>query len=351
MTAPGHGEPEWHLAEQVAQRVMSVYRETLGSPATLFQAAGLTIPPTMTAEEAMSAFPRQELSRLTRVAIQRLAAGQNLAAGRAPLRRCDWTVILCGLSSARTLRESVGRCSECFEAIDWRCGQMLLRIDSSSALLELNPRRPFEPSVASCLVDLFGVIEIHALLGWLIGRTLPIDPVMLNHTTDRYAALGLPALPFEVRVDRGWTGFGFDVAYLDYPVIRGVDELVARPRRSLLFVDNGAPSVASVSGKVRAIAYQSLRDIHRLPHFDAIVSVIGQSEATLRRRLALEGTSYRHIRESCRRELAFDLLRRTVLSIEEISARLDYCDSDAFRHAFRSWTGVSPSGFRQQSAA
>jgi AraC-like DNA-binding protein len=103
--------------------------------------------------------------------------------------------------------------------------------------------------------------------------------------------------------------------------------------------------------RVRSIAMAALRNAGRLPAFGEIVTSLGGSEATLRRQLAREGTSYRQVRESCRRELALHLLRRTGMSIEEIAGRLDYCDSDAFRQAFRTWTGDSPTAYRQGSAA
>ena len=95
----------------------------------------------------------------------------------------------------------------------------------------------------------------------------------------------------------------------------------------------------------------ALKSDRRLPAFGEIVTTLGGSEATLRRQLAREGTSYRQVRESCRRELALHLLRRTDMSIEDIAGRLDYCDSDAFRQAFRSWTGHSPTSHRQGSGA
>ena len=68
-------------------------------------------------------------------------------------------------------------------------------------------------------------------------------------------------------------------------------------------------------------------------------------------RLTDEGASYREIKDSCRRELGLDLLRRSSLPIEEIAVRLDFCDSDAFRRAFHDWLGMPPTRYRREALA
>lgn len=71
------------------------------------------------------------------------------------------------------------------------------------------------------------------------------------------------------------------------------------------------------------------------------------SKRTLARRLQMEGTGYRQIRDRVLQELAQQSLRESGQSVEAIAASLGYHDSAAFRKAFRRWTGVTPSGFRQ----
>jgi AraC-like DNA-binding protein len=45
--------------------------------------------------------------------------------------------------------------------------------------------------------------------------------------------------------------------------------------------------------------------------------------------------------------MAIDMLTNSRLSIEDIAGRLDLCDSDALRRAFRAWTGMAPTEFRR----
>ncbi|ANI80039.1 MULTISPECIES: helix-turn-helix domain-containing protein [Sphingobium] len=345
-TEPRHSE--WHLAESVAERVLAIYADVFGSTAPLFRHVGRTEDEGL----SLSNLPVTDLARITSRATNELAGRDALLAGHQTLRPCDWRVVLYSLTGARTLREAIMRCCECFEAIDWRCGKMTLRTHGDGAQLQLQAIRSGGSTPARCLIDLFGMMEIHGLLGWLIDLRIPVRHACLSHSADVFGALDLPELPFPVRLNEGWSGFDFSAALLDYPVVRTGDELDRRPVNNLLFVSGVREADRQPAEmRVRSIAMAALRNAGRLPAFGEIVSSLGGSEATLRRQLAREGTSYRQVRESCRRELALHLLRRSDMSIEEIAVRLDYCDSDAFRQAFRTWTGDSPTAYRQGSAA
>jgi AraC-like DNA-binding protein len=67
---------------------------------------------------------------------------------------------------------------------------------------------------------------------------------------------------------------------------------------------------------------------------------------TINRRLRAEGTSFKGLIDETRYEIARQLLRDTGLPITEVAAALDYTDPAAFDHAFRRWSGTSPSAWR-----
>lgn len=343
---------DWPRAEGVTLRALTLYRDACGSLDPLFIAAGIAAPMAgVTLTRHMDTLSVTQLATLTGRAIAQLAARDNVLAGRPILRRCDWRVILYSLSGARTLREALARCAECFEAIDWRCGRMTLVAKVHVAELALDAMRPSAGDPATgCLIDLFGLTHIHSLLHGLIGQPIPIRYVALDCSEAVLRSLDLAELPFTLNVSAGWSGFAFDATLLDYPVVRTAEELAALPMTSLLFgsgVMTESGLVPQYAEQVRRLTLRALSEDRRLPLFDEIVATLGGSAATLRRRLAREGTSYRRVRESCRREIALDLLSRTSMPIEDVAARLDYCDSDAFRQAFRDWTGVSPSEYRK----
>jgi AraC-like DNA-binding protein len=80
-----------------------------------------------------------------------------------------------------------------------------------------------------------------------------------------------------------------------------------------------------------------------------VASLLAMSSRSLQRRLQEHGTSYVEVLRDTRRELAISHLRQPQCSITEIAFLLGFEDASAFARAFRSWTGVSPSTFRQQT--
>lgn len=74
----------------------------------------------------------------------------------------------------------------------------------------------------------------------------------------------------------------------------------------------------------------------------------GLSERTLQRRLRERGTRFRDLLEEARRRIASDLLTATDTPVAEIAWRLGYSEPTSFNHAFRRWTGVSPTVMRQR---
>lgn len=343
---------EWRMGEIVTLRILAVYRDSFGSLDPLFDAGDLPPLGGASLNTYVGQLTVTHLARLTGRAISHLSVRDSQMRGRPTMRRYDWRVILYCLSGARTLREAIGRCAECFEALDWRFGRMALTARADVAELALDSMRPPGPTVVGCLIDLFGVTQINALLGWLIGRPIPVRYAALDHDAAVFSSLGLPDLLFDVRPGEGWTGFAFDAALLDYPVVRTADELAARPPGNLLFgIETVEDAPTDIADQVRRIALRSLNERQRMPTFEEISATTGSSGPTLRRRLARQGTSYRQIRESCRRQVALDLLSRTIMSIEAVAVRLDYCDSDAFRQAFRDWTGMSPTSYRRAMRA
>jgi AraC-like DNA-binding protein len=351
-----NGPSDSSLAHWMTHCVLSAYRETFGTLDPLRREFGVTLSRALTLLETShvdvgaSAPSPAELRKLCANALSQIWVQTNRARGRMPTRPGDWRVILYSLSSARTVREAIHRCIDCFEAIDGRCGRMRLRVREGEAELEIDPLSE-SPSIVYCLMGLIGADEFHDLLEWLIAQPLPMSRICLNYRIDIFDKFGLPPLSFPVEFDAGWTGFTFPASYLDFPVARIAETILERSPHSFLFETEDSRPSPDAAYQVRHIAMRALRNDHQFPSFEEVAAAAGLSPATLRRRLMKQETNYRQIKESCRRELVLRLLRQSDLSIEEIAARLDYCDSDTFRRAFRTWTGTSPSKLREQTVS
>lgn len=78
-----------------------------------------------------------------------------------------------------------------------------------------------------------------------------------------------------------------------------------------------------------------------------VAKALDMSEATLRRRLSAEGTSFSALIEEVRFELARRYLRDPTLEIEDVAVLLGFRDVAEFEAAFAAWSkGATPAAFR-----
>jgi AraC-like DNA-binding protein len=78
-----------------------------------------------------------------------------------------------------------------------------------------------------------------------------------------------------------------------------------------------------------------------------IAEDLNLSKRTLQRRLQQQDISFAELRDQVRFHYSIDYLIKQHLSIDSISASLDFSDRTSFTNAFKRWTGLSPSTFRK----
>ncbi len=78
-----------------------------------------------------------------------------------------------------------------------------------------------------------------------------------------------------------------------------------------------------------------------------VAEELNLSKRTLQRRLQQQDISFAELRDQVRFHYAIDFLIKQHLSIDSISASLDFSDRTSFTNAFKRWTGLSPSTFRK----
>ncbi|MBB2494642.1 AraC family transcriptional regulator [Aquipseudomonas ullengensis] len=82
------------------------------------------------------------------------------------------------------------------------------------------------------------------------------------------------------------------------------------------------------------------------PDLDSAARALHTSGRSLRRHLAVAGTSYQQVLDEVRQRLAQQYLSTTHLPLYEIALLLGFSDPSNFRRAFRKWTGKQPSDYR-----
>lgn len=100
---------------------------------------------------------------------------------------------------------------------------------------------------------------------------------------------------------------------------------------------------ADIVDRVRRIIYENPCDRRDV---DSVASILCMSARTLRRHLKAADTTYRTVLNEVQEALAVDYLSRTNIAIDEIAYLLGYSDTSNFRHAFKQWTGKTPSAYR-----
>jgi AraC-like DNA-binding protein len=82
---------------------------------------------------------------------------------------------------------------------------------------------------------------------------------------------------------------------------------------------------------------------------ETVAKALALSVRTLRRRLSEEGTTFAEVVGELRRSLAFQYMSEPGLALSHVAWLLGYEGPTSFNHAFKRWTGCSPSAARADS--
>jgi AraC-like DNA-binding protein len=261
----------------------------------------------------------------------------------------DAREILCYyVITCHTLREAIERAVIYCRVAGPVVGDILeLRESGGIATLEIElPSR--QQDTASLLVCLSTMNMLHQLFSWLTGRSLRLQSVMLSYPEPQVAFMpgSLASQPLHWGAD--YDALVFRADDLDLPVMRSVEELEQVIDYFPFDVQRSIGQLQTISGTLRTLLTSDLQSDLPPMHSAAAAQMLHMSVATLRRKLHKEGSSFTAIRKECQRAHALRLVQGTDMPISEIATRIGYSDDRAFRRAFRSWTGHSPSTSRGQ---
>ena len=158
---------------------------------------------------------------------------------------------------------------------------------------------------------------------------------------------GAPSVPFGAmtRLRRGAAIYAlrYDAEVAERPFARP-------PREDLTFeavIRSQIALLGRLSGRAESVGERTIAALRggAVAQADA-AGALGVSTATLRRRLAAEGLTFRRLRQDILRERA-DALLTTGLPLPEIAERLGFSDVRSFNRAYAALAGVTPAVARR----
>jgi AraC-like DNA-binding protein len=199
----------------------------------------------------------------------------------------------------------------------------------------------------------FGVAVILKALREFAGRNIHPGRVAFAHP--RYTDLSEFERFFACPVEFGRAAnegqssdlMEFSSDRLAIPLITADAKMVAALRP---FCDMATKERGTANGTFRAAVEREVEKL--LPHGKAqaqtIAKALALSTRTLARRLGEESTTYAEVVDHLRRSLALQYLKEPGMSLSQITWLLGYEQATSFNHAFKRWTGRSPSAARAE---
>lgn len=221
---------------------------------------------------------------------------------------------------------------------------MNLALSDTGAMFEYDPILSTDPGDALYRSCVEFVIASHLTLNRdLYGPSFRFSQIDVSYTQPDYADAYRRILGSDVRFGQSNNIVQFDARWLREPVPFS-DPITNAQAQEL------CGQALQWHGNTRGIASRVHRFLVDHPGFfpdvETMAAQLSMTTRMFNRRLQEEDTNYRTIVSDFRMKLAVEYLRKTQMTNEDIAARLGYSDAANFRHAFKRWTGKTPSDYR-----
>jgi len=262
-----------------------------------------------------------------------------------PMRRGSFALLCHAALGSRDGGQALSRIAGFLRLVldDLRC-EIDTDTDTTRVRIRLVDTATETPSPRPMFAYATAFIMIYGLLCWLVGRRIPVLAAHLRcpepAATAEYRLMFCDAMFF----DQPASYVDLAPGCVTLPVVQTAATLKVflREAPANFIVKYRNPD--SLAARIR----RKLRQAQPVdwPDSEAIAAALNMAEATLRRRLKQEGTTYQSIRDALRRDLAIARLADTTQTIAEIAHALGFAEPSAFHRAFRKWTGVRPAAYR-----
>ncbi|MGH1587752.1 AraC family transcriptional regulator [Methylobacterium phyllosphaerae] len=246
----------------------------------------------------------------------------------------------------RLLRNSASvgdalRALEAYACMRDRGAVVGLGVYGDTALLSYAPHEPAAEGTALHLERALATVT-NILRGLCGAEWAPLE-VLLPRSAPRDVAPYACFFRAPVRFDQEVAALVFPAELLKQP-ITGEDPVV-RQRIEARLHRLEADQPASLTDKLRE--YLQTAVTRERCKAERVARMRLVNRRTLSRRLRAEGTTFKKLANEAHFAVAKQLLVDTSMSLTEISGALNFSEPAAFTHAFRRWSGTTPSAWRR----
>ena len=249
------------------------------------------------------------------------------------------------LMSAETFRHALA-ITENFGRLTFSFFSFKFGVDGQQAWFAMSDPPPIDEELINVYLDR-DMSAAHVDFTEIMGSDFRLDRVLLPHDGrgKRRAYVDHFGCPVEFGAADGRFYFSSDL--LDRALPRSDPDSSRHLQQQCQMLIAKMSSHGSFVDEVRLLMLHRPGDF---PNIDYLADKMGMSARTLRRRLKQEGSTFREVQEEIRYGLAREYLANTHLPMDEISSLLGYSESGNFSHAFKRWSGHSPSAWRQEAS-
>ena len=209
---------------------------------------------------------------------------------------------------------------------------------------------PLHPGVEGLIGELWALAFHRSQLEFLTGRVLPGVTGEVRHGPLLEAHVETFLFGRPVVHGARTLSLCVPLRHLDLPVVVGAEQVFGFVHKLLPSASGPPGHMVEVAGLVEAmLRVDMLRLAPDAGRQAAIAGRIGVSPATLKRRLAGEGASFRDLRARVQDEVAKRWLGDRSASIARVAEQLGYGDAYSFRRAFARANGCSPAAYRRKA--
>lgn len=214
-----------------------------------------------------------------------------------------------------------------------------------SAQFSLHPAKEIDQRVLDTDADTFCGIVLKYVQYVTGTKFVPLKVQLTRSKNPKYEARYANFFGCEIEYDREFACVVVSREDLDKRLIGGDSELAKQNEQAIVRLMEKANSL-----DLPTRVYAKL--VEKLPEGECtremMAEMMNMSPSSFYQKLKESGRTYQDILDETRLALARNYMRQSTISTSEIAYLLGFHDSSNFSRAFRRWTGLSPSDYRQK---